>query len=293
MAVVFISCGTLSGVQVLINKLHENTGVKCLSREDLVKEVSGYGEWATKALTQLSEAMSSYENFIRSRRPYIVLMRQALLQKIRYDNVIYYGLYGHLLVPRLKHFVRVRINAPLKIRIPMTMERLNCDEKSAREYISKSDETQVRWARFVYGIDISNSALYDLNINLGHLPLQVVNNILGHVLQKDDLQMSDELKAEVENALLAANTEAALIIDPRTRDLEIEARVENGCMLLTGPYLDTTNEAIVTGIAQQVDGVDRVEYSLGYVSQHRLEEHEGNLILKQGNIRTTLLPYKI
>lgn len=278
MAVIFISCGTVSGVRILINSLCERTVCKYLSRETLINEVSCYGEWATEALTQLSEATSSYEKFSRTRRPYTILMRQALLKKIRDDNVIYYGFSSHLLVPRLKHFVRIRIDAPLSMRIPMTMERLNCDEKSAREYISKSDENKVRWARFVYGIDIRNSALYDLNINLNHLSITTVGNVIEHILQQDDLKASAELKDQVEQALLAANVEAALIIDPRTRDLEIDASQEKGWMKLTGPYLEDKNLAVVMDIARTVHGVERVEYNPGYVSQHRFDEYEGILI---------------
>jgi cytidylate kinase len=274
MAVLFISRGTVSGVQILIDRLCKLTGFKCLSREDLVKEVSRYGDWATEAVNHLSKATSAYEHFSRIRRPYIVLMRQALLEKIREDNVVYYGFSGHLLVPRLKHFVRVRINAPLSLRVPMTMERLKCDEENAREYIRNSDDHQVRWARFVYGRDIRDPALYDMNINMGHLTVEVVCRILRHILLEKDLQASSELKAQVEQLYLAASIEAALIIDPRTRELEIDANVENDSIHLNGPYLEDSNLEVVMGIARSVDGIAKVEYSPGYASQYRLEEHE-------------------
>jgi cytidylate kinase len=274
MAVVFISRGTVSGVQILIGCLRELTGCECLSREDLVKEISRHGDWATEAVEQLSKATSAYEHFSRIRRPYVVLMRQALLGRIRDDNVVYYGFSGHLLVPRIKHFVRVRINAPLRLRVPMTMERLGCDEEAAREYIRNSDDHQVRWARFVYGRDVRDPGLYDLNVNLGHLTIDVVCKILRHVLLEDDLRASSESKAQVEQLFLAANVEAALIIDPRTRELEIDAKVEDDCVHLNGPYLEDANLEVVLGIARAVDGVARVEYNPGYASQYRLEEHE-------------------
>jgi cytidylate kinase len=277
MAVLFISCGTESGVHILIDNLCARVSTRCLSREDLVKEVSRYGDWATEAVNQLSKATSAYEHFSQIRRPYTVLMRQALLEKIRGDNVVYHGFSGHLLVPRLKHFVRVRIDAPLKLRLSMTMERLKCDEDSAREYIQNSDEQRVRWARFVYGRNIRDPALYDLNINLGHLTITEISGILEYILLEKELQVTDELKAQVEQLFLAANVEAALIIDARTRELEIDARMENGCSHLTGPYLDDAQLAMVAEIARTVDGVESVEYHPGYASQYRFEEHEWSL----------------
>jgi len=279
MAVFFISRGTVSGVQILIDCLRERAGITCLSREDLVKEISKYGDWATMAVEQLSNATSAYEHFSQIRRPYIVLMRQALLGKIRKDNGVYYGFSGHLLVPRLEHFVRIRINAPLSLRVAMTMERLKCDEDSAREYIRTSDEHQVRWARFVYGRDIRDPALYDLNINLGHLSTEEICAILEHILQEKRLQLSDELKSQVNRLFSAANVEAALVLDPRTKDLEIDAKLDNGCVHLTGPYLEDAQLGVVKEIAKSIDGIERVEYNPGYASQYRLEEHEGNIKL--------------
>jgi cytidylate kinase len=280
MAVLFISRGTVSGVQILLDCLCEHTRFKCLSREDLMKRVSRNGDWATQGLEQLSKATSAYEHFSRTRRPYIVLMRQALLGDILGDDmVVYHGFSGYLLVPRLKHFVRVRINAPLSLRLDMTMERLKCNEDSAREYIRKSDDHQVRWARFVYGLDIRNPALYDLNINLGHLTMKTICGILEHALLENDLRSSDELKAQVERLYVAANVEAALVIDPRTRGHEIDARLKDDCVHLTGPYLKDSELAIVSEVSKTVDGVESVEYTVGYASQHRLEEHEGSLKL--------------
>jgi len=160
------------------------------------------------------------------------------------------------------------------------MERLNCDGDSAREYIRNSDEHRVRWARFVYGRDIRDPAIYDLNINLGHLSIEEICAILEHILLEKRLQLSDELNFQVDRLFLAANVEAALVIDPRTRDLEIDAKLDNGCVRLTGPYLEDARLAAVKEITKSIDGIERVEYNPGYASQYRLEEHEGNLKLK-------------
>ena len=272
MAVLFLSRGTVSGVKVLVNHLCERTGVSCLCREDLIKQVNRYGDWAALITEQISRAASNYEQFSRIRRPYIVIMRRALLEKIQNDNILYDGFSGHLLVPRLGHFVRARIIAPLELRIPMTMERLKCDESHARQYIHDSDENQVRWARFMYGHDIRDPALYDLNINLGHMTINTVGGILERVLLDKDLQASNELKAQIELLLHAANIEAALVVDPRTRELEIDCHVNNGRIHLEGPYLKDADLDLVRKIARTTDSIRDIDYSPGYADQYRLEE---------------------
>lgn len=279
MAILFVSRGTVSGVQVLLDCLCKRTGVPCLSREDLVKQVSRHGDWATAVVEQLSKATSAYEHFSNIRRPYIVLMRQALLERIRDDNVVYHGFSGHLLVPRLSHFVRIRIDAPLSLRVPLTMGRLNCDEEHAREYIRDSDDRQVRWARFMYGRDIRDPGLYDLNINLGHLTTEALCSVLERLLLEKELRASAELKDQVELLFLAANVEAALVVDPRTRELEIDCRVDHDRTHLNGPYLDDAALKVVIDVARNASCDRELEYCPGYASQHRLEEELGALKL--------------
>lgn len=278
MSILFISCGMESGIQKLIGCLRERAGYKCFNREELIKEISHYGEWATVALTQLSQATSSYHSFSRNRRYYLILMRQALLEKIFQENIIYYGFSGHLLIPHLQDMIRVRVSAPLKMRVSLTMEGLGCDESAARKYISRSDAERVCWARFVYGIDVRNAALYDLSLNLGHLSLPVVCDILENILLRNNSTGLEKPKARVEQLLLAANVEAELIIDPRTRDLEIDARMDSGCIRLTGPYLEYAELAVVMEIARKVTEGRMVEYIPGYASQHRLEDPKNSLV---------------
>ena len=272
MAVLFISRGTISGVQGLVDHVCESTRARCLSREDLVREVSRRGSWATDLVEQLSRATSTYEEFSKTRRAYLVLMRQALLEHIQEDRVIYHGLSGHLLLPRLPHFVRVRVCEPLSQQISDTMNRLHCDSETARRQIREAEELHVRWARFIYARDVRDPTLYDMIINLGHFSPEGACNLIGRILEDHSLDASAETQAEMGRLLLAANIEAALVTDPRTRNYEIACTVSIDSLRLEGPYLDEADRKVVTDIARAI-GPDRaVIYSPGYATQYRLEE---------------------
>ncbi len=272
MAVLFLSRGTFGGVQDLVDTLCGSTRARCISREDLIKDVSRYGDWATAIVEQLSNATSAYEQFSRARHTYIVLMRQALLARIQEDSVIYHGLSGHLLVPRLPHFVRVRICEPLGQQIAVTMDRMNCDQDSARSQIREAENLQVRWARFVYGRDVRDPTLYDLNINLGHFSREVTMNVLSYLLSEPSLRATPETRAEMGRLLRAADVEAALTRDPRTREYEIDCTATDTSLRLEGPYLDEAARAVVREVAMSVDPKHPIEYAPGYATGHRLED---------------------
>lgn len=264
MPVIFISRGTMSGAHFLVECLHQRTGIRCISREDLEEIVNGHGNLATRVLEKLAHASSAYEQFSTLRWPYMVLMRKAMLDEICTDNVVYHGYSGHLLLPILQHFVRVRIEAPIDMRLTMTMKRLACDEKSAQDYITEADGYRVRWARFMYGRDIRDTMLYDLNLNLGHVTMNAACGILERILKEEDFQAGFESQAQAKRLHLAAQVEVALVIDPRTQSYEISAEVQSDCLRLTGPYLEDSELASVKEVAQRVPGIDKICYTPGY-----------------------------
>ena len=264
MPILFISRGTMSGVYQLVDSLHERTGFRCASHESLTKIVNRYGELATRVVEQLADAISGYDQFSRLRWPYLVLMRHALLEEVLEDNMIYNGYSGHFLLPTFQHFIRVRIDAPLDLRIKMTMERLKCDEKAARDYITKVDDERVRWARFMFARDLRDPQYYDLHLNLGHMSLKAMCGICERVMAEEEFKAIHETRTQVEQLFLAASVEAALITDPRTHALEIAAKVEDGVLSLSGPYLKGAEVKTVMEIAATVPGVKKVRYTPGY-----------------------------
>jgi cytidylate kinase len=265
MPVIFISRGTMAGVHRLVECIRERTGVRCISVEDLVKIVNQHGEIATRIIERLARATSAYTQFSELRWPYMVLLRQAMLEEIRHDNMIYHGYSSHLIIPYLRHFVRVRIEAPMQMRVSMTMQRLQFDEERAREFIRDQDDHRIKWARFMYAQDIRNSMLYDLVLNMGHMTLEAACGIVEDIMKEPDFQATPESQAIVDDLYLTTSVEEALVTDPRTASFEIRAKIEGGNIYLIGPYLDDSEMENVIEVARTVPGVDAVEYRPGYV----------------------------
>jgi cytidylate kinase len=267
MPVIFISRGTMSGVHLFLDYLHSRTGIRCISREDLENDVNKHGEIAVRVLEKLANAHSAYDQFSELRWPYMVLMRKALLEEIRDDNVVYHGYSSHLLLPAFRHFVRIRIEAPLEMRVTMTMRRLSCNEEKAREYITNADEHRVKWARFMYAHDIRNTMLYDLILNLDRVTLKAACGILECIMVEKDFQVTPESRAEVERLYLATKIEESLVTDPRTAALEIRAEVQNDGIRLIGPYIEDSELTMIIKIVQTVSDTSNVQYNPGYASR--------------------------
>jgi two-component system response regulator CpxR len=265
MPIILISRGTMSGVSLLVKSLVDHMGYRNVAREDLVSKVNEHGEIAHRIVGAIGTATRAYEQFSQLRRPYIILMRLALLEYIRDDNVIYHGYSGHLLVPPMQHMLRVRINAPLSMRIPMTMERLGCGEQQAREHILGEDEQRGRWARFMYGRDIRDPGLYDIVLNINRLSTRSVCALLQCTVDNPDFKTRPETVAALERSLIAARIEATIATDPRTRDLDITAQVLDDRVALIGPWLEEAQRDTVLAMASVGAAGRRVDYDTGYL----------------------------
>ncbi len=264
MSVVMLSRGTMSGVALLVERLEERTGVLCVSREDLAERVDQHGELGRRVVESLKKAPREYEPFCDLRRSYVILMRAALLEYAVKGDLIYHGYSGHLLLPPISHFIRVRINAPMPMRIEMTRERLGCSKEEAAEYLRQDDTERQQWARFMYGKDIRNPDLYDACLSLERMTLDTVSGVVTELLRDPDCQPTPESAQAVRDARLASSVEAALVTDARTESVEATAAVEDGRVVITGPYLEEEQQHTVVQVALRVEGVDEVEYRHGY-----------------------------
>jgi Cytidylate kinase-like family len=271
MPVLLISRGTMSGGELIAQCLTHTANFRCVTREDLLVSVNRHGELASRVTAEIGSAAHHYERFSELRRPYKVLMRHALLEYARLDNLAYLGYSGHLLVENIAHFIRVRLVAPLDLRIRMTMSRLRCTSAEAEDNIRTADEERVRWARFMYGRNIRDPELYDLCLNLERVSIPTVCSLLRGVIAEAELQPTAESLAALEDEFLASRVLVALVNDPETFPLEIGATAVRGHVALEGPYLDQAVLESVLVTARAVPGVSGVDYQPGYAPAFKFQ----------------------
>jgi cytidylate kinase len=266
MPVVLISRGTMSGGQSLARCLSARLSLRCIGREDLLSAVDRHGGHARKVVESLESATRAYDQFSQNRRPFLILMRHALLSFIREDAVVYHGTAGHLLVPRVPCVMRVRISAPLPLRARHAMQRLGVSESQATEAVQREDEERVRWSRYMYGRDIRDPHLYDAWFSLERMSTETVCSMIAAGLQEKEFQPTSDARRVVEEHYLSTSIEAALVSDPRTFTWDIGARVRGSDVMLEGPFLEDRELQIVMEVARSVEGAGSVEYQPGCAS---------------------------
>jgi hypothetical protein len=254
----------MSGAAKIAGCLSQVAGVRCVTREDLLATVKSYGGLATRIAAQIVRADREYQQFSDLRRPYQIFMRRALLEYARRGPLAYFGYSGHLLLPRIAHFVRVRLISPMEMRIARTCEVLGQTEAEARDDIRRVDGERVQWARMMYGVDLRDPAGYDLCVNLERWSLPGACELLARTIAHQDFQPTPESVAQMENEGLSTEVLAALTSNPDTQPWEIGATASAGAVRLVGPFLSHDEMRAVRAVAGSVPGVQEVDYEPGY-----------------------------
>jgi hypothetical protein len=262
--VLLISRGTMSGAARIAGCLSQVGGVRCVTREDLLATVNSYGGLATRIAAQIIRADREYQQFSDLRYPYQILMRRALLQYARRGPLAYFGSSGHMLLPRIAHFVRVRLIAPIEMRILRTCEVLGQTSEEALDYIHRVDAQRLRWARMMYGVDVRDPAGYDLCINLERWSLHGACELLARTMAQEDFQPTPESVTQMDNEFLSTEVLGALVTNPVTHLWELGATASAGAVHLVGPFLSEDEMRNVRAIAGAVPGVREVDYVPGY-----------------------------
>lgn len=244
-------------------------GFQYVTREDLLAAVNRYGDIATQIAARIARGTDAYEEFSEMRRPYLILMRRALLEYARRGRLAYFGYSGHLLLRPLPQFVRIRIIAPLELRIVRAREEMGCAEAEARDYIRRRDQERVLWARMMYGLDIRDPNLYDLCLNIERLSIRGACDLLRTAIEQQDFQPGADAIEEAGNYYLATQALALLALEPRTMRFELGAAVAGGVLKLVGPFLNEENLNLVRSIGGSVEGIGSVEYEPGYAPAFR------------------------
>ncbi len=179
---------------------------------------------------------------------------------MRCGKAIYHGLAGHLLLKKAPALLRLRVIAPLDLRIRMARERLQLSPDDAIAYIHRMDEDRRKWTQFLYGVDWQDSSLYDFVINLERLSIDQGCDAVAAVVEGHGFEFTPQFEAIMNDLTLASRVRADLALDPFTSNLEVEVEAQGGSVCVRGTHFE------------QVEEVERVVRSLPGVVSVRFEE---------------------
>lgn len=258
MAVITISQGTFSGGRMLAQAVSQRLGYHCLDRNDLVAKATHWGVSQDELRAAIEKPPSFFGQSQHTKYRYLAFIQAALTDELRRGNVVYDGLAGHLLLGKGQHVLRTRIVAPMSFRVAMVEFRRQCSRKEAIAYIESMDEDRRKWTRFLYGVDWSDSSLYDVVLNLEQMTLVEACDVICTLANSACFQPTTETQADLENLALASAIKAKLAINHDTSGLQFEVKAEGGAISLKGAIDTPAHARQIRELVEEFPGVRKL-----------------------------------
>lgn len=259
MAIITISRGTLSGGKMLAEMLADRLHYQEVSREIIIQATEKYGVPEYKLYEAIQKSPSFVQRLTFEREKYLAIIQATLCEYVKDDNVVYHGHAGHFLLSGISHVLRVRILAPMAFRIEEAMKRQNLSEKESIKYIQEVDKQRMKWAKFLYGVDWSSPALYDMIFNIENASLEFVCTMIEHAVKQKEFQTTRESQQALLNLLLSSQVKAALTRVPNIRLGEFNVEADQGVVTITGKLKSEEMLDSILEVASQVPGVKEVK----------------------------------
>ncbi|WP_321495574.1 cytidylate kinase-like family protein [uncultured Desulfobacter sp.] len=267
MSVITISRGSYSRGKEVAEKVASELGYGCISRDILLEASEEFNIPEIRLGRALHDAPSVLERFTHGRERYVSYIRKALLQHIRKDNVVYHGLAGHYFLLNLPNVLKIRIISDMEERVKEEVRRESISAEKARYILKKDDDERRKWGLRLYGIDTSDSRLYDMVLNIKNISVADAADLICQTVRKPNFNTTTESTKILENELLSAKVHAALV---KTYP-KLIVTADDGTVTIggsEGPW-DIKNDTYdeIKSIAENVDGVKKV-----IMSMHRKAE---------------------
>jgi len=210
MSIITISRGSFSHGREIAEAVAEALGYECVSREILL-EASQYFKVSEKELLKsIHDAPSIIDRITHGREKYIAYFRAALLDHVQKDNVVYHGHAGHLLIPEVRHVLKVRIIADMEERIAFVQKKRRLPRYEAAAFIAEEDKQRALWTRCLYKVDFEDPRIYDIVLNIGGLKIADACDIICTAARSETFATTFESRKFLKDLAITSHVKAAL-----------------------------------------------------------------------------------
>jgi cytidylate kinase len=197
-AIITISRGSLSGGKALAWCLAERLAYPTLGREVLQEAAESMGISQEVFREKFEAAPGLWARMTREREKYVLAVQTALAEWCTRGDLIYHGLSGQFLLKELPGVLRVRLVAPLEMRIQAFLDTHPLMSHSEAEaFIRNVDQDRSRWCRLLYGADVTDPSHYEMTVNLKRLSLESACATIAEAASQPRYQITEEVETEL------------------------------------------------------------------------------------------------
>ncbi len=255
MAILTISREYGSGGREIGQMVAQKTGYRYVDKERLFQDLEQAGARWAKAARELDEVCPTvWERFDWQYRGFVSQVEALIMAYAAEDNAVIVGRGGSVLLREVPFCLKVRLVAPLEVRLERIMLRESLSRAAAERLIKQVDGERACFIKANYGVDWDSEDLVDMTLNTAALSYEQVVELLLEGLADKDRLATPEAKARLRDEALAYRLKARVATDPRIFVPTLEVKLHEGVLVVSGIIHSPKELHIVEEIAREVCG---------------------------------------
>ena len=210
-----------------------------------------------------------WEQFTLEKVRYLDFMKAAMYRFAGEKDCIIIGRGANIIFRGIPGTLRLRITAPLKIRVARIRERLAMDEQKALRTIHQSDHDRAGYHKYFFNAIWDSPADYDLVINTASISTAETCDIVSVLLRSPAYaEAGDHARKVLLDQRIAQDVIIAIVYRERIHVLSLEVACDKGVVSLHGVVqlpaaMDKCVQiaSTVGGVAKVVSYLEVVEYA--------------------------------
>jgi YjbE family integral membrane protein len=265
MAVVTISRERKNGCVEIGEAVARQLGYEFVDRNCIYSHLQAAGEkWGKMAKELDEERPTLWEKYDREYRGFIALIESIIYDYAAKGQAVILGRGSAFLLHDMPQVLKVRLYAPLEVRIERLMAAEKMDRITAQGIIEKTDKSRAGYVQAIYGKQLKDTENYDLIFNTAIQSYEQVTDNIVEVLKEWGQRATPESRDLVINRAIAARVKARLYTHPEIFIPRLKIFHDGSSIVLKGLVRDPKEFRFVEEIAREAAGDCPVKNALSY-----------------------------
>jgi len=201
------------------------------------------------------------------RRRVGILLGAMLYELALEDRLLVVGHGAEALFRGVGHALRVKVAAPLDVRVARVAAQEAMRPEVASELVRQSDQERFGYMKYLFHADWMETELYDVCINTEKMGVPSAVELIASIAAAPEMAATPGSLAALAERALANRVELALLIEPKVSSAGIQVGAEGSAITLSGFVRSDEQRAAAEGIARAVDGAGTVHNELALLSE--------------------------
>lgn len=239
-------------------RLATRLGYRFADREIIAKAAERFGENVADLRHVAEEKPTLWERLTDTQQRYKLYLEAIILEMAREDNVVLAGLASAIVLRPVAHAVRVRTNAPDRIRAARVEQQQGLTHEAALDHVHETDHERAARVKFLYQVNVDDPLLYDLVLNTERVMADEGARLVEEVLRQPRFQTSAESQRQLLDSSITAGAKAAFRASPMIDPHQVFVSANGGYVSLSGAVDREDTRKQAQELVERIPGVTGV-----------------------------------